>query len=116
MKIVDLMNEKDSMSYQEWISFFGPMRCNEIEELLQAKKQRLEHSINLVSNDTLKIESGKIWIESDRDKWYLDIEHDTLEVKSIFYDFFQAMKDKDTLPKEIQNLENCLNFLKNTMN
>ena len=116
MKLVDLINEKDSMSYQEWISFFAPMRCNEIEELLRNKKQMLEHSINLVSNDILKCEGNKIWIESENDKWYLDIEKDTLEVKSIFYNFYQAMKGKETLPKEIQNLENCLKFLKNNMN
>jgi len=105
-----IREEKNSMSVGEWEAFFKPMWQEKIQEELQTKMQRLEHCINFTINDTMHHENGEFWIEMEGfGRRYL--KKDEPEDIDLFMDFCKCLMDRDTLPGEILELQDCLELL-----
>ncbi len=114
-----LHDERDSMSHFEWNDIYKPMRKEEVELLYRQKIARLEHCRNFVADDMLKFSESsdgtkieQVWIETPNgDKWFLDLEKDNKEMKDIFLSFYLCEKELKSLPLELVQLEEMLEFL-----
>lgn len=107
----DIMKEQCSMNYRKWIDLYLPQKFEEVQNLLRAKRKRLEHCINFVLDDTIHTDGKRIWIMSKNQELYSITEDSDPELINIVYNFYNCMQEKESLPKEISKLEEIIAYL-----
>lgn len=106
-----LKEEQDSMTHSEWVRFFVPQKIEEVKELIRNKRQRLEHCINFVLDDTIHTDGKRIWILSKGEEIYSIDETSDPETILLVNSFYVCVQDKKKLPSEISELEDTLAYL-----
>jgi len=106
-----LKDEQDSMTHSEWVQFFVPGKIEIVKDLLRNKKQRLEHCINFIMDDTIHTDGKRIWILSKGKESHSIDEKSDLEQIKLIHSFYLCVQDKEKLPSEISELEDTLAYL-----
>jgi hypothetical protein len=111
LTLEDIMKEQCSIDYRKWVDLYLPKKFEQVQGLLSKKRQRLEHCINFVLDDTIHTDGKRIWIISKNEEIYSITEDSDPEIKTMVYSFYTCMKEKETLPKEISELEEIVAYL-----
>jgi hypothetical protein len=105
-----ILNERFSIDKYEWIVYKLPQYKSKVENELCQLKQRLEHCINFVMDDEIIMEGETVYIKSPtKENWILD--KDNIECVKDFYSFYQCVQDKESIPIQIEKLQEILTFL-----